>query len=193
MQWIFPNAPENRDAMEQAWFTPSQLSPFPSSRPELDDPEDEDGMKQSLAYVTTLIDDLVSQGVPTNRIVVGGFSQGCAMTFLTGLLSKYSGKLAGLVGLAGYLPLAEKIKELRAEAELPQEVGHVPVFLMRGSKDMLVPRRYYSMCIARLKELGVSEDLLELHEYEGLGHSASGAVFRDMCAWLEKIVPPLEE
>ena len=60
MKWIFPNALEHRNAMQTTWYTPTPLLPFPSSRPELNNPEDEDGMKFSVAYIATLIDDLVS-------------------------------------------------------------------------------------------------------------------------------------
>lgn len=101
MKWIFPNAPERRNAMQTAWYTPTPLSPFPSSCPEPNNPEDEDGMKFSIAYIVTLIDDIVSQGIPEIRIALGGFSQGCAMILLTGLISRYAGKLAGLVGYPG--------------------------------------------------------------------------------------------
>ena len=84
MKWIFPNALEHRNAMQTAWYTLTPLSPFPSSRPELNNLEDKDGMKFSIAYIVTLIDDLVSQGIPETHIVLSGFSQGCAMTLLIG-------------------------------------------------------------------------------------------------------------
>ncbi|KAJ9647177.1 hypothetical protein H2201_003397 [Coniosporium apollinis] len=193
MQWVFPNAPENQDAMQSAWYTPTRLSPFPSSRPELDDSEDEEGMMKSVRYVESLLDDLTSKGVPPNRIVLAGFSQGHAMSLLTGLVSaKYAGKLAGLVGLSGYLPLAERIQQLRAEAELPAVVGDVPIFLVRGMKDMLVPKRYFRINREKLQELGVKDEAVEVHEYEGLAHNTSGEEIRGLCAWLEKVVPPLE-
>ncbi|KAF2122491.1 Alpha/Beta hydrolase protein [Lophiotrema nucula] len=194
LQWIFPNALENRDAMTTAWYTPTRLSPYPSSRPELDDPEDEEGMRSSMSYIETLIDDLVSQGVPERRIVLGGFSQGCAMTLLTSLLSpKYSGKLAGLVGLSGYLPLADRIRALRGEAGLAREVeDEVEVFLGRGTRDMLVPKRCLRIAQEKLVELGVKEEKLIVKEYEGVGHSMSGAMLRDVCAWLERVVPEME-
>ena len=73
--------------MMTAWFTPTSLSPYPSSRPELDDPEDEDGMLRSRTYVESLIDGLVEKGVPANRIVLGGFSQGHAIALVTGLIA----------------------------------------------------------------------------------------------------------
>ena len=74
MKWIFPNSLEHRNAMQTARYTPTPLSPFLSSCPEPNSPEDEDGMKFGVAYVVTLIDDLVSQGIPEIRIVLGEFS-----------------------------------------------------------------------------------------------------------------------
>lgn len=67
----------------------------------------------SVDYITSLIDDLVVQGMSERRIVVGGFSQGHAMALLTGLVSKYSGRLGGLFGLSGCLPLSDRISTLR--------------------------------------------------------------------------------
>ena len=175
--------------MDTAWFYPTPLNAVPSSRPELEDDEDEDGMLASVHYVETLIDREISKGIPVERIVVGGFSQGCAISLLVALTSKYSGKIAGACGLAGSLPLPGSIGRLREAASLPTEVGHCPIFFTRGSRDMLVPRRFYTTGIERLQDLGVRNGLLEPHEYEGLGHTISGAVIRDMCTWLEKIVP----
>lgn len=190
LTWVFPSATENRDAMTPAWYAPTPLTPFPSSRPELDDPEDEDGMMQSAKYITSLIDDVISKGIPLNRIVLGGFSQGCAMTLLMGLTSKYADQLAGLVGLSGYLPLVDRIQPLRAEAGLPSTMGNVPIFVARGDKDMLVPKRYLRICKEKLEQLGATG--LEVKEYEGLGHQANAPELRDLCAWLEKVVPALE-
>lgn len=189
MSWIIPNAMQNHDLASTAWYLPTRLSPFPPQRPELEDDEDEEGMMASVAYITTLIDDLVAQGVPEKRIIVGGFSQGHVITLLTGMLSKYSGRLGGLIGLSGYLPLVSRIPQLREEAGLAKEVDdEVPIFLARGTKDMLVPKRYHRMCYEGLCELGIKEERVEIHEYD-TGHVMSGAELRDLCAWLEKVVP----
>lgn len=197
MTWILPNALENRDAMEQAWYTPTAFSLFASSRPELEEAEDEDGMLESVAYVESLIDACVSKGIPENRIVLGGFSQGCAMSLLTSLTSKkYAGKLAGIAGLMGYLPLGDKIQELRAHAGLPPHVGEISTFLAKGQKDQLIPRRVWNQSLKGLKQLGMEEypeGSMEINEYEGVGHGLTGAVLRDLCMWLEKIVPSLED
>lgn len=190
MQWVIPDAPYHHDAMEKAWYTPSSLSPFPSSRPELDDPEDEKGMMESQAYFVTLIDDLIKQGVPPHRIAVGGFSQGCAMSLLLGLTSKYAGKLGGIIGIAGYMPVANRIVDMRKEAGLSmQDSNKTPIFLCRGKRDMLVPKRYFTIATKKLKEVGVPEDMMELHEYEGMGHSLTAPTLRDVCAFLERVLP----
>lgn len=194
MKWVLPNALENRDAMTMAWFTPTRLSPFPPTRPELDDEEDEEGMKASMIYIVSLVDSLVLEGIPVERIILGGFSQGHAMALLTGLTStKYAGHLGWLVGLSGYLPQADKIPALRDEVGLPAPSNdHTSVFLARGTRDMLVPKRYLTICANKVLECGVEEEKLTVKEYEGMGHVMSGVELRDLCVWLEKVVPPVE-
>ncbi|CAO2656470.1 Nn.00g052730.m01.CDS01 [Neocucurbitaria sp. VM-36] len=193
MTWVLPNALENRDLATNAWYLPTRLSPYPPSRPELEDDEDEEGMLVTVKYLTSLIDDLVKQGYQEKRIVLGGFSQGHAMAILMGLVSKYAGRLGGLVGLSGYLPLPEGIPALRVEAGLPKEVNDgVKFFLARGTGDRLVPKRYHRLCYEGLYGYGVKEERVTLKEYEGMGHAMSGAELRDLCAWLEKVVPEIE-
>ncbi|XP_014553334.1 hypothetical protein COCVIDRAFT_29459 [Bipolaris victoriae FI3] len=187
MTWVLPNALENHDLASTAWYVPTRLSPYPPSRPELEDDEDEEGVMASIDYITSLIDDLVAQGVPEKRIIVGGFSQGHAMALLTGLVSKYSGRLGGLFGLSGYLPLSERIPALRENAGLPKDVNdEVNIFLARGTGDRLVPKRHHRLCYERLFELGIKEEKTTIKEYENMGHVMSGAELRDLCAWLEK-------
>lgn len=193
MSWTIPNAVEDHDLATTAWFTPTSLSPFPPSRPELEDDEDEDGLLRSVKYITGLIDELVAQGIPEKRIVLAGFSQGHVMALLTGLVSKYAGRLGGLVGLSGYMALPERIPALREEAGLPKGVeDDVEVFLARGTGDRLVPKRYHRLCCEALAKFGVKDELVTVKEYEGMGHVMGGAELRDLCAWLERVIPPMD-
>jgi len=73
-------------------------------------PEDESGILQSRDEINKIIAQEVSSGVPPNRIVVGGFSQGGALTLATGLTTQH--KLAGLAVLSGWFPIRFKIKEV---------------------------------------------------------------------------------
>jgi len=190
MHWVFPNAKENRDARATAWYLPTKLS----ARPELSEPEDEEGMLESVAYIESLIDACVSKGIPPQRIVLGGFSQGCAMSLLTDLTSaKYAGRLAGIVGLMGYLPLCDRLGDLRAKAGLPATHGDVPVFLARGKQDQLIPKKAWEQTLKALSLAGVDESSLVAREYEGLGHQLNGAVLRDLSEFLGRVVPDLGE
>ena len=74
-------------------------------------PEDETGALRSRDEVSKLIAQEIAEGLPANRIVVGGFSQGAAITLVTGLTTPH--QLAGLTILSGQLPIREKIKEVR--------------------------------------------------------------------------------
>ena len=179
--------------MQTAWYRPTSLTAPPAGRPELADEEDEEGLRESVKYVESLLDSLTSKGIPPNRIVLGGFSQGCAMSLLTELTSRYSGKLAGIVGLMGYLPIPGRIQHLRTEASLPHVLGMVPMFLARGVEDRLVPRSKWDESIKELQKLGASEEVaMEIHEYKGLGHSLSGELLQDLDVWLGKVIPALE-
>lgn len=183
------------DAMATAWYVPTELQRFPSQRPELDDPEDEDGLKESRKYIEGLIDDLVADGVPVERIVLGGFSQGHAMSLFTGLTSsKYAGKLAGLACICGYMPMSDQMDRLREESGLGKSVQgdgqrEVPIFIARGGKDMLIPKRYWNISEEKFKELGYDPVLIEAREYPNQGHAIAGDVLRDLCGWLERVIP----
>ncbi|KAL2065741.1 hypothetical protein VTL71DRAFT_3411 [Oculimacula yallundae] len=206
LSWIFPNAPHNHEANSTAWYTPSDFSPIPvgssSSAPSKtqasreedessESPESENEIFASVAYIEGLIDEELKKGVEIGRIVVGGFSQGCAVSLILGTAGRFKGQLAGVVGLSGYLPKGSRAWEGREELRVSREKEEgekMKVFLGHGTKDMLVPMRIFREAKERLIYT-VGEEGVESHEYQGLGHTASGAMFRDMCAFLEKVVP----
>lgn len=196
MTWILPNAKFKQNHLASAWFTPYPLPTLAPSRPELQPEEDEEGMLESVAYLDSLVEACANAGVPPHRIVLGGFSQGCAMSLLWYLTtSKYSDKLAGIVGLLGFLPLSDgrqRIQELRAASGLPPVPPKLPMFLARGTTDSLIPRRVWNYTLQGLRDLGVEESSLEVHVYPGLEHTIHGPLLRDMCNWLEKALPELE-
>lgn len=179
--WVLPTAPENMDMMTTAWYRQTKLTVRPNPRPELDDDEDEDGMLQSSAYILSLVDDLVSQGVPLKRIFLAGFSQGCAISLLTGLTSKYAGEFAGIIGLMGYMPLAGRLDDLKQRDANDQDITKQPVFLARGKQDQLVPSRYFQLCSEKLQAFNVKEIVTK--EYD-VGHSLSPTVLSNIFEFL---------
>ena len=72
------------------------------------DKDDEAGMLKTMSQLNQLISAEVDSGIPPERIVLGGFSQGGAISLLTGLTSER--KLAGISVMSGWLPMRHKVK-----------------------------------------------------------------------------------
>lgn len=62
------------------------------------------------------------------------------------------------------------------------------MFVARGTKDILVPKRYWRICMEKLEDIDVEDAVIEGHEYEGLGHSGSGQELRHLRTWLERVI-----
>ena len=93
--------------------------------------EDEIGLRKSQHQIEQLITREIERGIPAERIILAGFSQGCAMTLQTGL--RYPKKLAGMLCLSGYLPLADKLPAERSDANFS-----TPIFMAHGRVDPVV-------------------------------------------------------
>lgn len=93
--------------------------------------EDETGLRESQAAVEALIQRENQRGISTDNIVLAGFSQGSAMALQTGI--RLDQKLAGIIGLSGYLPLAAT-----ADAERHTANDSTPIFLAHGTMDPVV-------------------------------------------------------
>ena len=134
-------------------------------------------MMKSEEYVCGLIDKEVEAGVPVGRIVVGGFSQGCAISLLSGLMSRCKGKIGGVVGLSGYLPLSGRVGRVGRMVEERKEKGQntpqTKWFLAHGSRDRLVPKRVFMRYKDNIE--GWEGERVEAELYEGMGHATLGA------------------
>ncbi len=139
--------------------------------------EDEPGLRASLTDVQALLDREAARGIPSTRTVLMGFSQGCAMTLLTGLRSPH--RLAGLAGLSGYLPLAAATAAERSGANLD-----VPVFLAHGSFDPVVA---IDRAVASRDALAALGYGIEWHEYP-MQHSVCPEEIDDLNRWLLKVL-----
>ena len=172
--------------------------PFPNSiKPrvpgEADDesaPDDEEGIVASVDNIDNLIQDEINRGVDPSRLVIGGFSQGCAVSLVWGQLGRLRNKVAGVVCLSGYYPLADRMEALRNQRNIPlDDKGEKKWFYIHGSKDMLVPLKLFSV---GKEELGkwIKQEDMEEHTYEGMGHSTDNRVLRDLLGFLSKVIPP---
>ena len=104
VRFVFPNAPIIPVTINGGYQMPAW---YDISNADLTKREDEGGLRASQAALELLLAREKERGIPASRIVVAGFSQGCAMALMTGL--RHADKLAGIVGLSGYLPLASTV------------------------------------------------------------------------------------
>lgn len=174
VRFIFPHAPTrpvtiNGGYVMRAWYDILGA--------DLVRREDETGLRESQALVQALIARENERGIPSSRIVLGGFSQGCAMTLLTGL--RHGERLAGLVGLSGYLPLADLTVAERHAAN-----HGVPIFLAHGRQDPVIP---IARALASRDALLALGHPLEWHEYP-MPHSVCGPEVEHLTRWLTTLL-----
>jgi phospholipase/carboxylesterase len=141
--------------------------------------QDESGLRRSMQLVEALLVREQERGMPASRIVLAGFSQGCAMALLTGL--RHAQRLAGIAGLSGYLPLAQ-----HTAAERSQANAATPIFLAHGMHDDIVIAERGEASRDALRALGYEVDW---HEYP-MGHSVCLEEIAHLNAWLLKVLAP---
>ena len=174
VRFVFPHAPVrpvtiNGGYRMRAWYDILGT--------ELVRREDEAGLRASQADVAALIDREATRGIAPGRVVLMGFSQGCAMTLLTGL--RYPERLAGLACLSGYLPLAAQTATERSDAN-----ALVPIFMAHGLMDPVIPLIRATASRDALAALGYA---IEWHTYP-MPHSVSPQEVQDLNAWLVKVL-----
>ena len=175
MRFVFPHAPVrpvtiNMGMPMRAWYDILQMG---GGR------EDEAGLRASQAMLQALIEREKVRGVDARRIVLAGFSQGGAIVLQTGL--RYAERLAGILALSTYLPLASKLAAERSAAN-----RDLPVFMAHGTHDPMIgiPRARESR--AALETLGYP---VQWKEY-AMAHSVCGEEIDDIAAWLLRLLAP---
>lgn len=174
VRFVFPHAPVrpvtiNGGYRMRAWYDILGT--------QIDRIEDEAGLRASQKLVQALIARERARGVASERIVLMGFSQGCAMTLLTGL--RHGERLGGLVGLSGYLPLAAQTATERDQAN-----AGLPVFLAHGLGDGVIPIDRALASRAALEALGYP---VEWHQYP-MAHSVCPEEIEDLNRWLLRVL-----
>lgn len=169
VRFIFPNAPQrpvtiNNGMRMPAWYDILQLG---------GGPEDETGIRESQAQIEGLIAVEVERGVPHDKIVLAGFSQGGAIVLQTALRQRE--RLAGVMALSTYLPLREKLEKEKAAANTD-----LPIFMAHGSHDPMIPMARALQSRDALLALGYP---VEWHDYR-MPHSVCPEEIADISAFL---------
>lgn len=170
LRFVFPHAPFrpvtiNNGYVMRAWY--DVLTPSFTNR------EDEASLRQSQAAVEALVEAENRRGVPAQRIFLAGFSQGGALALQTGL--RHPQRLAGVVALSTYLPLA---RTLAAEAHGAN--AGVPIFMAHGTHDPVIPLR---MAAASREQLEAAGYPVRWETYP-MPHTVCMEQLRDLSEWL---------
>ncbi|QSL64117.1 hypothetical protein MERGE_000272 [Pneumocystis wakefieldiae] len=176
IKWIFPNAPSRPVTLNFGMKMPSWYDV--RSLDETED-DDEENMVKSAAEIQRWVQEEMGMGICSERIVVGGFSQGCVIGLLSGLT--FEKKLGGIVGFSGYLPLRKKIHRMVKECN-----SKTPIFMGHGKNDPIVRFEYGRESARILREqlrLNVS-----WNAYDGLQHSVNEQELKDFSVWLGKVL-----
>lgn len=174
IRFIFPHAPTmpvtiNGGYVMRAWYDILGT--------DLVRREDEAGLRNSQKLVEQLIANEKARGIPAERIILAGFSQGCAMTLQTGL--RHPEKLGGLLCLSGYTPIADKVAAERSAAN-----QDTPIFLAHGSGDPIIQMFRATQSRDFLQSLGYQ---VEWHEY-AMPHAVCPEEIDDIGAWFRRVL-----
>lgn len=144
LRFIFPHAPVrpvtlNGGMAMRAWYDLVSL--------ERNSPQDLAGIEDSAETVKRLIQQEVDRGIPADKIVIAGFSQGGAVALYAAL--RYPERLAGLIALSTYLPKGEQL-----EAEASAANRDLPIFMAHGAQDPVVHPELGEQSFRHLEKLG---------------------------------------
>ena len=174
VRFVFPHAPVrpvtlNGGLPMRAWFDVLSL--------QRDTHEDVAGIQASASAVTGLIHREQARGVPPERIVLGGFSQGGAVALYCG--TRTTVRLAGLVGLSTYLPRAQQLSE-----ELVASNLDVPIFMAHGDQDPVVAREWGEVSRDALRQAGFAPSW---RTYP-MPHAVCGEEIAELGVWLQDLL-----
>jgi len=172
LRFVFPHAPVravtiNAGMRMRAWYDIRAL--------DLAQRADESGVNASIEQVEALVAREAARGVPAQRLILAGFSQGGAITLAAGLRRREP--FAGLVALSSYLPQHERAAQLLAPGAAAQ-----PLFMAHGLQDPVVPYAAGEASARLLASLGFRVDW---HRYP-MPHSVCAEEVRDLGDWLSQ-------
>lgn len=174
VRYVFPHAPQrpitiNGGYVMRAWY---DIVSFERPRE-----EDEAGIRASSEQVHALIEREISRGVAADRILLAGFSQGGAIALHAGL--RFPRRLAGVLALSTYLPLAERLANEASPANRT-----LPIFMAHGSEDTVIALPHALASKQKLETLGFQ---IEWHSYP-MAHSVNNEEIEDIGRYLVRVL-----
>ncbi|XP_059045849.1 lysophospholipase-like protein 1 [Achroia grisella] len=177
---MYPTAPlqpysPSGGLMSNVWFDRSDISPKA--------PEKLDSLAKIETEVMHLIKEENNAGIPSNRIVVGGFSMGGSLTYHTAY--RWDRNLAAAFVFSSFLNDNSIVYQ---ELKKCGDVSLPPLLQLHGDSDDLVHFPWGQSTYNQVKELGVQG---EFHVLERLGHSINKRGMNIIKEWVEKHLPEI--
>ena len=148
IRFIFPSAQSMAVTINGGYVMPAW---YDITGRDSNDREDIAGIHKSAIAISELIEREASRGVAYRKIVLAGFSQGCAMSLQVGL--RFPHTLAGIMALSGYLPLAKSLPLEKSEAN-----NKTPIFMAHGVWDAVITPERAEASADILEKLGYQVD-----------------------------------
>jgi len=172
IRFIFPHAPDravtiNQGYVMKAWYDIKSM--------DLHNRADMAGVLESEASIHALIEEQISLGIPAEKIILAGFSQGGVISLFTGL--RYSQKLAGIMALSCYLPNADKLPD-----NLHTANKTTPILQNHGEQDEVVLISAGKMANKLLQENNYD---VKWQSYN-MPHSVLPEQIQDIAQWISK-------
>lgn len=172
LRFVFPHAPVravtiNNGVRMRAWYDIVGMD-FPTRA-------DAEGIAQSVLQASALIDREHARGVPANRVLLAGFSQGGAIALSAAL--RRTEPLAGIIALSTYLPGVEN-----AATALSTTANTQPIFMAHGGSDPVIPLMHAERSAKALQGLGFAVDW---HRYP-MAHQICAEEIRDLGDWMSQ-------
>lgn len=171
VRFIFPHAPLravtiNGGMQMRAWYDVRHM--------DLRLQEDADSIIDSAEITGNYIDAEIAGGIPADKIILAGFSQGGAIALYTGL--RYPEKLAGLLALSAYMPLPARLASEAHEANKT-----VDIMMVHGIYDPVIPEVAGNQSCELLQQLGYQ---VNWRTYP-MQHAVCLEEIRDISDWLK--------
>lgn len=171
IKFIFPHAPMrpvtiNGGMVMRAWYD--------VRNPDLRIQEDAESIRASSTIINHYIDNEITAGIPVNRIILAGFSQGGAIALHAGL--RYPDKLAGILVLSSYLPLAGSF-----DTDVKHPVSGLEIMMLHGEYDPVIPVDAGLTSSQFLQHHGISVDWCSYP----MDHAVCLEEIRDIGKWIE--------
>ena len=170
LRFVFPHAPErpitiNEGEPLRAWYDFVPHSEYAGS----------DDIKASALSIKALLQAQIDTGIPPERIMLAGFSQGGVMALEVGL--RYEQRIAGIIALSTYLHDAATTERERTDANLA-----LPIFMGHGTADPMIPIMRAATSRENLIRLAYD---IEWHDYP-MGHQVCVEEIEDIARFIRR-------